>query len=268
MTLSDIKRVRTRHIALAKENGEPISSITAYDAMTARIFDEAGIDVLLVGDSAANVMLGLDSTLEITLDEIIIMARSVARTAKRALVVVDMPFGTYEASDEEAVRSAVRIMRETGAAAVKLEGARATTIRRIVDAGIPVMGHLGFTPQSVHSLGGHVIQGRGDAAQKLIDEARVVAEAGAFAYVVEMVPAEVGAQLAREIPIPVIGIGAGNGTDGQVIVWADAMGMTEHTPSFVRRYATLGEDLRNAAADYHRDVRSRDFPSANESFNQ
>lgn len=266
MNLPDIKRVRTRHLAVAKQDGEPITSLTAYDAMTARIFDEAGIDVLLVGDSAANVMLGLDSTLEITLDEIIVLARAVTRATKRALVVVDMPFGSYEANDDDAVRNAVRIMRETGAAAVKLEGARTTTIRRIVDAGIPVMGHLGFTPQSVHALGGHVVQGRGAGAARLIEDARALEAAGAFAFVVEMVPAELAAEVSRSVSIPCIGIGAGNGTDGQILVWADAMGLTERTPSFVRRYTALGEQLSDAARTYRDDVRARTFPSTAESF--
>ncbi|AWB81918.1 3-methyl-2-oxobutanoate hydroxymethyltransferase [Corynebacterium yudongzhengii] len=264
--LNNLKRVRTRHLALAKNSSEPISMLTAYDALTARVFDEAGIDVLLVGDSAANVMLGLDSTLEITLDEIIMMARAVTRATRRALVVVDMPFGTYEASDEDAVRNAVRIMRETGAAAVKLEGARTSTIGRIVDAGIPVMGHLGFTPQSVHALGGHRVQGRDADAARLIEKARAVEAAGAFSLVVEMIPAAVGADVSAAVDIPVIGIGAGNGTDGQVLVWADAMGMSAHSPSFVRQYAALGDQLRQAAESYRNDVRERTFPSTQESF--
>lgn len=272
MSLPSIARVRTRHLQAAKRDGEKITALTSYDAMTARIFDEAGIDVLLVGDSAANVVYGRDTTVSLTIDEMITMARAVAYSAKRALIVADMTFGSYETSDADAVRNAMRLMKESGVAAVKLEGGarRADTIRALVDAGIPVMGHIGFTPQSIHSLGGTVVQGRGDAAQELLDDALAVQEAGAFSVVVEMCPAEVGTRLAEAVDIPVIGIGAGNGTDGQILVWNDAFGFSADgfAPSFARRYLDLGAQLREAAGEYARDVREGSFPGAEESFDK
>lgn len=265
----DARRVRTRHLAQAKAQGTKITALTSYDALTAAIFDEAGIDLLLVGDSAANVVLGQDSTLGITLEEMITMARAVAGAAKRAFVVCDLPFGSYEESDAQAVASSVRLMKETGVAAVKIEGGveMAPTIRRIVDAGIPVVAHIGYTPQSEHTLGGHVVQGRGDAAERLLADAAAVAEAGACAVVLEMVPAELAARVTAEVAIPTIGIGAGAGCDGQILVWTDAFGLGRgRAPRFVRRFAQLGEDLLAAARTYADEVEAGTFPAAAESF--
>ncbi|MDK8894531.1 MULTISPECIES: 3-methyl-2-oxobutanoate hydroxymethyltransferase [Corynebacterium] len=265
----DARRVRTRHLAQAKAQGTKITALTSYDALTAAIFDEAGIDLLLVGDSAANVVLGQDSTLGITLEEMITMARAVAGAAKRAFVVCDLPFGSYEESDAQAVASSVRLMKETGVAAVKIEGGveMAPTIRRIVDAGIPVVAHIGYTPQSEHALGGHVVQGRGDAAERLLADAAAVAEAGACAVVLEMVPAELAARVTAEVAIPTIGIGAGAGCDGQILVWTDAFGLGRgRAPRFVRRFAQLGEDLLAAARTYADEVEAGTFPAAAESF--
>lgn len=265
----DASRVRTRHFAQAKAEGLKISALTSYDALTAAIFDEAGIDLLLVGDSAANVVLGRETTLSVTIEEMITMARSVAEATRRAFVVVDLPFGSYETSAAQAVDTAVRFMKESGVAGVKLEGGVevAPSIRRIVDAGIPVCAHIGFTPQSEHSLGGPVIQGRGAAAEKLLADALAVQEAGAFAVVIEMTPAAIAAQVTAELNIPVIGIGAGAGTDGQILVWQDAFGLNRgHKARFVREYATLGEQLVAAARQYHEDVIGGQFPSAAESY--
>lgn len=265
----DAKRVRTRHFFEAKAAGSPISALTSYDAMSARIFDEAGIDMLLVGDSAANVVLGRETTLSITVDEMIVFAKAVVLAARRALVVVDLPFGSYEVSPEQAVATAVKVMKETGAQAVKVEGGveRAETISAIVAAGIPVCGHIGFTPQSEHALGGPVIQGRGSGAEKLTRDARAVEAAGAFAVVLEMVPAEIAAQVTRDIEIATIGIGAGPGTDGQILVWQDAFGLNRgKTARFVRHYANLGDSLLDAARAYADDVSARSFPAAEESY--
>lgn len=262
-------RVRTRHFAQAKAEGQKISALTSYDALTATIFDEAGIDLLLVGDSAANVVLGRETTLSVTTEEMITMARAVAGAAKRAMVVVDLPFGSYESDERDAVATSVRFMKETGVAGVKVEGGTemAGTIRRIVDAGIPVVGHIGFTPQAEHALGGPVIQGRGAAAEQLLADARAVEAAGAFAVVLEMVPAAVAAEVTRQVGIPTIGIGAGNGTDGQILVWQDAFGLNRGPKArFVRDYANLGELLLEAARSYDRDVNSGDFPAAAESY--
>ena len=265
-----MKRLRTRYFAQAKAEGRKFTALTSYDTMTAQIFDEAGIDFLLVGDSAANVVLGHTTTLPITLDEMITFASAVVRSTQRTFVVVDLPFGTYEESPSQALAAAVRVMKETGAQAVKLEGGveMAPTIKRVVDAGIPVCGHIGFTPQSEHALGGYVVQGRGDAAQQLLDDATAVATAGAFAVVLEMVPSEIATRVTNEVPIPTIGIGAGNGTDGQVLVWQDAFGFRAggKTPRFVRQYADLGAQLLEGARRYREDVEKGDFPAAAESF--
>ncbi|RSZ63800.1 3-methyl-2-oxobutanoate hydroxymethyltransferase [Corynebacterium hylobatis] len=264
-----VSRMRTRHFAQAKAEGRKISCLTAYDAPTAAIFDEAGIDLLLVGDSAANVILGQDSTLSITVEEMMTMATAVARATARAFVVSDLPFGSYETSPAQALETAVRFMKQTGIAGVKIEGGVeiAPTIRTLVDAGIPVMGHIGYTPQSEHTLGGYVVQGRGDAAAKLRADALAVQEAGAFSVVLEMVPAAIAGEISRELAIPTIGIGAGNGTDGQVLVWTDAFGLTRgRTPRFARRYADVGNVLLDAARAYLADVESGDFPNEAESF--
>lgn len=265
----DAKRVRTRHFHEAKAKGIKVSVLTSYDALSAGIFDEAGVDMLLVGDSAANVVLGQRSTLSITLDEMIVLAKAVTLAAQRALVVVDLPFGSYEVSEEQAVASAVRVMKETGAAAVKIEGGveMAPTIRRIVDAGVPVCAHIGFTPQSEHQLGGAVVQGRGAGAGKLIEDALAIQAAGAFAVVLEMVPAAVATEVTERLDIVTIGIGAGNGTDGQVLVWQDAFGLNRgRKPRFVREYATLGDTLLDAARSYVDEVSTGAFPGEAESF--
>ncbi|WP_290218698.1 3-methyl-2-oxobutanoate hydroxymethyltransferase [Corynebacterium atrinae] len=262
-------RMRTRHFAQAKAEGRKISCLTSYDALTATIFDEAGIDLLLVGDSAANVVLGQPSTLSITTDELITMSRAVAGATQRAFVVADLPFGSYEAGPAQALATAVRFMKETGVHGVKLEGGVevAPTIRTLVDAGIPVVGHIGYTPQSEHALGGHVVQGRGDSAQRVLADARAVQEAGAFAVVLEMVPAAVAAEVTSQLDIVTIGIGAGPDCDGQILVWTDAFGLGRgKTPKFVRSYADLGGLLLDAARAYRTDVESSSFPSEAESF--
>ncbi|MEN9342639.1 MAG: hypothetical protein RIR24_226 [Actinomycetota bacterium] len=263
------KVARISHLQQFKDEGKKFSCLTSYDQQTAGIFDEAGINVLLVGDSAAENSLGLDSVLALTVDEIIPLARAVAGAAKSALVVVDMPFGSYEASADQALENAIKIMKQSGAAAVKLEGGRrsAEQIRKIVEAGIPVMAHIGFTPQSVHALGGFKIQGRGEDADEVLSEALAVQEAGAFAVVLEMVPAELAGRITKELLIPTIGIGAGKETDGQILVWTDFAGLTPGKPrKFVREYMHLREDLLGAARAYASDVASGDFPNESESF--
>ena len=258
------KRIRTRHFAQAKAAGHKITALTSYDALTAAIFDAADVDLLLVGDSAANVVLGYQTTLPITMDELIPMARAVASAAQRALVVADLPFGSYENSPEQAWQTASRFMKETNVAAVKLEGGErmAAQIRRLTESGIPVCGHVGFTPQSEHGLGGHVVQGRGAAEAQLLADALAVERAGAFAVVLEMVPADVAQRVTEQLQIPTIGIGAGAGCDGQILVWQDAFGLTTgRTPRFVRRYADLAGVLGEAARHYVDDVRSGAYPS-------
>lgn len=258
------KRIRTRHFAQAKAAGHKITALTSYDALTAAIFDAADVDLLLVGDSAANVVLGYQTTLPITTDELIPMARAVASAAQRALVVADLPFGSYENSPEQAWQTASRFMKETNVAAVKLEGGErmAAQIRRLTESGIPVCGHVGFTPQSEHGLGGHVVQGRGAAEEQLLADALAVERAGAFAVVLEMVPADVAQRVTEQLQIPTIGIGAGAGCDGQILVWQDAFGLTTgRTPRFVRRYADLAGVLGEAARHYVDDVRSGAYPS-------
>ncbi len=238
--------------------------LTAYDYSTAQAISQADIPVLLVGDSAANVIYGYKTTTEVSLDEMIPLARGVVRGAGKALVVADLPFGTYEASDEQAVLNAARMMRESGAHAVKIEGGVriAPRIRALVDAGIPVMAHIGFTPQSVHSLSGFKVQGRAGGADALRADARAVAEAGAFAVVLEMVPAELAAEVTRDLPIPTIGIGAGRETDAQVLVWQDMVELPAggFAPKFVRRFGAIGAALTDAARDYRDAVASGDFP--------
>ncbi|WP_201613500.1 3-methyl-2-oxobutanoate hydroxymethyltransferase [Gulosibacter hominis] len=261
------KRIRTRHFAQAKAAGHKITALTSYDALTAAIFDAADVDLLLVGDSAANVVLGYQTTLPITADELIPMARAVASAAQRALVVADLPFGSYENSPEQAWQTASRFMKETNVAAVKLEGGErmAAQIRRLTESGIPVCGHVGFTPQSEHGLGGHVVQGRGAAEAQLLADALAVERAGAFAVVLEMVPADVAQRVTEQLQIPTIGIGAGAGCDGQILVWQDAFGLTTgRAPRFVRRYADLAGVLGEAARHYVDDVRSGAYPSGAE----
>lgn len=263
------KRVRTRHFARAKEQGIKITGLTSYDVLTAQIFDEAGIDFLLVGDSAGNTVLGYDTTLPVTIDDLIPLTRGVVNGVKRALVVADMPFGSYETGPEEALHTAFRFMKETGAHAVKLEGGvrSAKQIRRIVSAGIPVMAHIGFTPQSEHGLGGHVIQGRGAAAEQLLADAHAVQEAGAFAVVLEMIPAEVAKRITAELSIPTISVGGGPHCDGQLVVWTDWAGLTAgRIPKFVKQYANLRQVLTDAALAYKADVESGAYPDEAHSY--
>ena len=263
------KIARVSHLQEFKNSGRKFSCLTSYDQNTAAIFDEAGISVLLVGDSAAENALGHESVLAITVDEIIPLARAVAGAAKSALVVVDMPFGSYETSADDALANALKIMKQTGAAAVKLEGGKRSSkqIAKLVESGIPVMGHIGFTPQSVHALGGFKIQGRGDAADEVLAEALAVQEAGAFAVVLELVPADLAERITKQLQIPTIGIGAGSETDGQILVWTDFAGLSGGKPRrFVREYMSLRDDLLTAAKNYAADVESGSFPNADESF--
>jgi 3-methyl-2-oxobutanoate hydroxymethyltransferase len=258
------KRVRTRHFQNSKENGLKFTGLTSYDQLTASIFDAAGVDFLLVGDSAGNNVFGHDTTLPVTVDELIPLARAVSMAAKRAFVVADMPFGSYETSPDEALHTAFRFMKETHAHAVKLEGGvrSAEQIRRIVSAGIPVMAHIGFTPQSEHGLGGHLIQGRGEQAEKLVADAHAVEDAGAFAVVLEMVPSAVAARITKELKIPTIGVGAGPDVDGQLLVWTDWAGLTTgRVPKFVKQYANLATVLTDAVTAYRGDVESGAYPA-------
>jgi 3-methyl-2-oxobutanoate hydroxymethyltransferase len=261
-------KIRTATLAEFKARGEKFAALTSYDQNTAQIFDEAGIEVLLVGDSASDNVLGNKDTLAIGLDEMIWFGRAVAGAAKSALVVVDMPFGSYEASPELALESATRIMKRTGAAAVKLEGgeSRAAHIAKIVDAGIPVMAHVGFTPQSVHALGGFKVQGRGEGAEKLRRDASAVAQAGAFAVVLELVPAQLAAEISAELPIATIGIGAGSSTDGQILVWQDFAGLNARRPSFAKAFTELRSTLQAAAVEYRQEVRDMSFPPSETDF--
>jgi len=263
------KRVRTRHFQQAKRDGHKITGLTSYDQLTARIFDEAGIDFLLVGDSAANNVLGYGTTLPVTVEELIPLTRAVAGAVTRAFVVADMPFGSYENGPEDALHTAVRFMKETGAHAVKLEGGERShkQIRRIVSAGIPVMAHIGFTPQSEHGLGGHLVQGRGDGVARLLADARSVQEAGAFAVVLEMVPADTARQVTSALDIPTISVGAGPECDGQLLVWTDWAGFTiGRVPKFVKQYAQLAEILSDAATRWRADVASGNYPGPEHSY--
>lgn len=261
---------RIHHLAELKAKGEPWPMLTAYDFVSARLFQDAGIPVLLVGDSAANVVYGYDTTVPVTEAEMIPLVRAVTRGAPKALVVADLVFGSYEASPTQAVEAAIRMMKEGGAQAVKLEGGvrMAPQIRAIVDAGIPVMAHIGFTPQSVNGLGGFRVQGRGDAAEQLRADARAVQEAGAFSVVMEMVPADLAAEVTAELEIATVGIGAGNGCDAQVLVWQDMAGHGTggRTAKFVKQYTQLADSLREAAREYGTEVRSRAFPGPEHSF--
>ena len=264
-----VKRVRTRHFQSAKDSGIRITGLTSYDQLTAGIFDEAGIDFLLVGDSAGNNVYGYATTLPVTIDNLIPLTRAVAGAVSRALVVADMPFGSYETGPDEALHTAFRFMKETGAHAVKLEGGirSAEQIRRIVSAGIPVMAHVGFTPQSEHGLGGHVIQGRGDQIEQLLADAHAVEDAGAFAVVLEMVPAEAAARVTKELRIPTIGVGAGPHVDGQLLVWTDWAGFTKgRIPKFVKQYANLRLTLTDAVSAYRADVESGSYPGEEHSY--
>lgn len=266
----DYKRITTKTLIEMKENGEKISMLTSYDYTMAKIVDTAGVDVILVGDSASNVMAGHETTLPITLDQMIYHASSVVRAAARALVVVDLPFGSYQSDPKEALRSSIRIMKESGGHAVKLEGGKEIkeSIKRILNAGIPVMGHLGLTPQSIYKFGTYTVRAKEEAeAEKLIEDAKMLERIGCFALVLEKIPAELAKKVAESISIPVIGIGAGNGVDGQVLVVHDMIGMThEFHPRFLRRYMNLFEDMTNAIGQYVDDVKSVDFPNENEQY--
>ncbi|WP_241995338.1 3-methyl-2-oxobutanoate hydroxymethyltransferase [Kribbella antiqua] len=263
------RRYRVHHLRDMKNRGEKWAMLTAYDMYTAEIFDQAGIPVLLVGDSAANNVFGYDTTLRVTVDELIPLARAVAGAVDRALVVADLPFGSYQASPEQAFHTAVRFMKEAGVHAVKLEGGRTVVpmVEKLTQSGIPVMAHIGFTPQSEHSIGGYRVQGRGDQAAGLIDDAVALAEAGAFSVVLEMVPGDVAAEITKRVTIPTIGIGAGRDTDAQVLVWQDMAGLRSGAmPRFVKQYADLRGILTSAATTYAADVASGTFPSDEHTF--
>lgn len=266
----EVKRVTTRTLHDMKSRGEKIAMLTAYDFSMARLVDAAGVDVILVGDSASNVMAGHETTLPITLDQMIYHASSVIRGTQRALVVVDLPFGSYQGNSKEALTSAIRVMKETGAHAIKLEGGEEVveSVKRILSAGVPVMGHLGLTPQSIYKFGTYVVRAREEEeAQKLIHDAQLLQEAGCFAIVIEKVPATLASRVASELSIPIIGIGAGGGVDGQVLVLHDMLGInTEFKPRFLRSYLNLQEQITGAIGNYVQDVKSKDFPNAGESY--
>jgi 3-methyl-2-oxobutanoate hydroxymethyltransferase len=266
----EIKRVTTHVLHEMKMKGEKISMLTAYDFSMASIVDQAGMDIILVGDSASNVMAGHETTLPITLDQMIYHASSVIRAVKRALVVVDLPFGTYQGDSKEALRSAIRIMKESEAHSVKLEGGREVkeSVDRILSAGIPVMGHLGLTPQSIYKFGTYTVRAREEEEAKLlIEDAHILQESGCFALILEKVPASLAKRVAQELSIPVIGIGAGGGVDGQVLVLHDMLGITqEFSPRFLRRYHNLYEEMKGAFGNYIKDVKSGDFPNKREQY--
>jgi 3-methyl-2-oxobutanoate hydroxymethyltransferase len=267
---SNVKRVTTHVLQEMKSKGEKISMLTAYDFSMATIVDEAGVDVILVGDSASNVMAGHETTLPITLDQMIYHASAVVRGAKRALIVVDLPFGSYQGNSKEALNSAIRIMKESGAHTVKLEGGKeiSESVQRILTAGIPVMGHLGLTPQSIYKFGTYVVRAKEDEeAQQLIKDAKHLEEIGCYAIVLEKIPAKLAAQVAKEVSIPIIGIGAGNKVDGQVLVVHDMLGInTDFSPRFLRRYHNLYEEMKGAIGEYVKDVRAVNFPNENEQY--
>lgn len=264
------RKVTTRRLVEMKGRGEKISMLTAYDYSSARILDEAGIDVILVGDSASNVMAGNVTTLPITLDQMIYHAKSVMKGTKRALVVVDLPFGSYQGNSKEALSSAIRIMKESHAEAVKMEGGAEIreSVERILCAGIPVMGHLGLTPQSINKFGTYNVRAREEEeAKKLIEDARILQEIGCFAIVIEKVPADLAGKIAEELEIPIIGIGAGGKVDGQVLVMHDMLGINQgFSPRFLRRYANLAEVMNDAVGRYINDVKNGDFPNSDESY--
>lgn len=266
----EYKRITVKSLIEMKANGEKISMLTAYDYTMAKMLDAAGLDVLLVGDSASNVMAGHETTLPITLDQMIYHASSVVRAIHRSLVVVDLPFGSYQGNSRQALESAIRIMKESGGHAVKLEGGSEIeqSISRILTAGIPVMGHLGLTPQSIYKFGTYTVRAKEEAeAQKLKEDARLLQELGCFALVLEKVPAKLAKEVAEELTIPVIGIGAGNGVDGQVLVTHDMVGMThEFNPRFLRRYLDLYKEMTGAFEQYVADVKSKDFPNEKEQY--
>lgn len=264
------KRITVKSLQDMKSQGEKISMITAYDYTMAKIVDASGVDVILVGDSASNVMAGHETTLPITLDQMIYHAASVTRGVSRALVVVDLPFGSYQSNPKEALRSAIKIMKESGAHSVKLEGGKEIkeSIKKILHAGIPVMGHLGLTPQSIYKFGTYTVRAKEEAeANKLIEDAKILEQAGCFAIVLEKIPSKLAQRVAESISIPIIGIGAGNGVDGQVLVLHDMLGMNnEFSPRFLRRYLNLNEMIGGAISQYVSDVKSKDFPNKDEQY--
>ncbi|WP_344968810.1 3-methyl-2-oxobutanoate hydroxymethyltransferase [Salinactinospora qingdaonensis] len=262
------RRITVRDIAQAKSRGERWPMLTAYDALTGRVFDEAGIPVLLVGDSAAMVVYGYDSTVPVTVDELLPLTGAVVRATKRAMVVADLPFGSYQSSPEQALASSARFMKEAGAHAVKLEGGRRVVphVETLVAAGVPVMGHLGLTPQSINTLGGYRVQGRGDSGHTLLSDAKELEHAGVFAIVLECVPSELATQITEHLSIPTIGIGAGNGTDAQVLVWQDMAGLTPHTAKFVKTYAAMAQTLSDAAGEFASEVVAGTFPDEEHSY--
>ena len=268
--LEDNRKVTTHRLIEMKQRGEKISMLTAYDYSMAQLIDQAGMDVILVGDSASNVMAGNVTTLPITLDQMIYHGKSVMKAVKRALVVVDLPFGTYQGNSKEALASAIRVMKETHADCIKLEGGSEIqeSIERILCAGIPVMGHLGLTPQSINKFGTYTVRAREEAeAKKLIADAHLLEEIGCFAIVLEKIPAALAAQVASELTIPIIGIGAGGGVDGQVLVMHDMLGINQgFSPRFLRRYANLAEDITRAVQTYIEDVKTQDFPNEKEQY--
>ena len=268
--LEDNRKVTTHRLIEMKQRGEKISMLTAYDYSMAHLIDQAGMDVILVGDSASNVMAGNVTTLPITLDQMIYHGKSVVKAVKRALVVVDLPFGTYQGNSKEALASAIRVMKETHADCIKLEGGSEIreSIERILCAGIPVMGHLGLTPQSINKFGTYTVRAREEAeAKKLIADAHLLEEIGCFAIVLEKIPAALAAQVASELTIPIIGIGAGGGVDGQVLVMHDMLGINQgFSPRFLRRYANLAEDITRAVQTYIEDVKTQDFPNEKEQY--
>lgn len=266
----EFKKITTHALQAMKQRGEKIAMMTAYDFSMATIFDDAGMDILLVGDSASNVMAGHETTLPITLDQMIYHAASVIRAVKRSLVVVDLPFGSYQGNSKEALNSAIRIMKEAGAHAIKMEGGQeiVDSVKRIISAGVPVMGHLGLTPQSIYKFGTYTVRAKDDEeAEALIQNAHILQEAGCFALVLEKIPASLGTRVAGELKIPVIGIGAGGGVDGQVLVMHDMLGITKSfSPRFLRRYLNLYEQIFDASRQYINDVKQQDFPNENEQY--
>jgi 3-methyl-2-oxobutanoate hydroxymethyltransferase len=262
------RRVTVRDIAAAKARGEKWPMLTAYDALTAHIFDEAGIPVLLVGDSAGMVVFGHDTTIPVTVDDLIPLTAAVVRGTSRAMVVADLPFGSYQASSRDALAAATRFLKESGAHAIKLEGGQriARQVEDLVAAGVPVMAHVGLTPQSVHAFGGFRVQGRGEDGERLVQDAKAMEAAGAFSVVLEAVPASLATRVTESLSIPTIGIGAGPDCDAQVLVWQDMAGLSPRTPKFVRQYANVGAVLRDAATAYARDVVSGAFPGPDESY--
>jgi len=263
MSNARTRRTSIADLAAMKSRGEKWSMITSYEEMTAAIFDEAGIPILLVGDSAGNNFLGEENTIPVTLEEMIMLSRAVVKGSKRAMVVVDLPFGSYEKSPKQALESATRLFKEAKVHAVKLEGGKKVVpqIKKLIAAGIPVMGHLGLTPQSVYALGGYKVQGRGDDAARIIKDAKALQNAGVFSIVLEMVPAELAAEISKALDISVIGIGAGSNCDAQVIVWTDLMGLTENAPKFAKAYRNLRSEISGGVKEWMDDVASGRFPA-------